>query len=159
MSSVNAMDPFHDYFGVGMEGASIGAVFALYSVGNIIGCFFAAPAADLLGRRKGMALGAAISIVGATVQSAAKNVGTLMAGRLILGIGTSVSMTSAPMYLVEMSYPPWRGLFTGLFNVLGWYIGSLCMIVLPFTLSLVRLGHKLTHSLQPPHGYPTAPAA
>ena len=33
MSSVNATDPFHKYFNVEMEGASIGAVFALYSVG------------------------------------------------------------------------------------------------------------------------------
>jgi MFS family permease len=125
MSSVNAMDPFHKFFGTEMEGASIGAVFALYSVGNILGCLVAAPASDAFGRRYGMVAGSIFVIIGAVIQAAAQNVGTFMAGRLFLGLGCTISVTAAPIYLVEMSYPSWRGTLTGLYNVFGWYIGSL----------------------------------
>lgn len=125
MSSVNAMDPFHDYFGTKMQGASIGAVFALYNVGQIVGCFVAAPASDGLGRRKGMAIGSAFLIIGAVIQATAKNIGTFMAGRFFLGLGCTLAMTAAPVYLVEIAYPSWRGALSGLYNVFGWYIGSL----------------------------------
>lgn len=125
MSSVNAMDPFHAFFGTEMQGASIGAVFALYSVGNILGCLVAAPASDFFGRRYGMVIGSIFVIIGAVIQAAAQNVGTFMAGRLFLGFGCTIAVTAAPIYLVEMSYPSWRGTLTGLYNVYGWYIGSL----------------------------------
>lgn len=125
MSSVNAMDPFHNYFGVAMEGASIGAVFALYSVGQILACFFIATACDLYGRRFGMGIGSIFIIIGTVIQACAQNIGTFMAGRLLLGFGVSLSVTAAPIYLVEMAYPSWRGVFSGLYNVCGWYFGSL----------------------------------
>ncbi|KAJ4185339.1 hypothetical protein NW767_012985 [Fusarium falciforme] len=125
MSSVNAMHPFHEFFGTEMQGASIGAVFALYSVGNILGCLVAAPASDFFGRRYGMVAGSIFVIIGAVIQAAAQNVGAFMAGRLFLGFGSTIAVTAAPIYLVEMSYPSWRGTLTGLYNVCGWYIGSL----------------------------------
>ncbi|KAK5190961.1 hypothetical protein LTR99_000097 [Exophiala xenobiotica] len=125
MSSVNAMDPWHEYFGVGMEGASIGAVFALYSVGNIVACFFVGSACDLYGRRFGMGFGSAFIILGTIIQGCAQNIGTFMTGRFFLGFGVSISVTAAPIYLVEMAYPSWRGATSGLYNVCGWYFGSL----------------------------------
>ncbi|KAI1052499.1 hypothetical protein LB507_007495 [Fusarium sp. FIESC RH6] len=125
MSSVNAMDPFHAFFGTEMQGASIGAVFALYSVGNILGCLVAAPASDFFGRRYGMIAGSVFVIIGTVIQAAAQNIGMFMAGRLFLGFGCTIAVTAATIYLVEISYPSWRGTLTGLYNVFGWYIGSL----------------------------------
>ena len=125
MSSVNAMDPFHAFFGTEMQGASIGAVFALYSVGNILGCLVAAPASDFFGRRYGMIAGSVFVIIGTVIQAAAQNVGMFMAGRLFLGFGCTIAVTAATIYLVEISYPSWRGTLTGLYNVFGWYIVSL----------------------------------
>ncbi|QGI78509.1 unnamed protein product [Fusarium fujikuroi] len=125
MSSVNAMDPFHKFFGTEMQGSSIGAVFALYSVGNILGCLVAAPAADTFGRKFGMMTGSVFVIIGTVIQAAAQNVGTFMAGRLFLGFGCTIAVTASPIYLVEMAYPSWRGTLAGLYNVGGWYIGSL----------------------------------
>ncbi|EMT72400.1 general substrate transporter [Fusarium oxysporum II5] len=125
MSSINAMDPFHKFFGTEMQGSSIGAVFALYSVGNILGCLVAAPAADIFGRKFGMITGSIFVIIGTVIQAAAQNVGTFMAGRLFLGFGCTIAVTASPIYLVEMAYPSWRGTLAGLYNVGGWYIGSL----------------------------------
>ncbi|KAG5743073.1 hypothetical protein H9Q70_014213 [Fusarium xylarioides] len=108
-----------------MQGSSIGAVFALYSVGNILGCLVAAPAADTFGRKFGMMTGLIFVIIGTVIQAAAQNVGTFMAGRLFLGFGCTIAVTASPIYLVEMAYLSWRGTLAGLYNVGGWYIGSL----------------------------------
>lgn len=125
MSSLNAMDPFHEYFNISMEGSSIGLVTALYSVGNIIGCFFASPASDIMGRRFGMSLGCTVIVVGTIIQATTKAIGGFMGGRLLVGLGVTLVTTSAPIYLIEIAYPTWRGIGSGLFNVCSWYIGSM----------------------------------
>lgn len=125
MSSLNAMPPFHTFFNVSMDGSAIGLIFALYSVGQILGCAFAAPAADLLGRRFGMSAGCAVIVVGTIIQSTTKTMAGFMGGRLLLGLGVTIVTTSAPVYLIEIAYPTWRGIGSGLFNVCGWYIGAL----------------------------------
>lgn len=58
MSSMNAMPAFHDYFNIGKQGSATGFLFAIYTVGQLVGSLFAAPAADRLGRRFGMCSGA-----------------------------------------------------------------------------------------------------
>ncbi|CAK7202016.1 hypothetical protein SEUCBS139899_004734 [Sporothrix eucalyptigena] len=125
MSSINAMDPFHDYFKVGMDGSAIGLLFAIYSVGQIIGCLFSTPAADLLGRRFGISVGCGIIVIGTIIQSTTPNIAGFMGGRLLVGLGVTVLTTSGPVYMIEMAYPSWRGIGGGLFNVCGWYIGAL----------------------------------
>lgn len=125
MSSLNAMDPFHSYFKISMEGSSIGIVTALYSVGNIIGCFFANPASDLMGRRFGMSIGCTVIVVGTIVQATTETIAGFMGGRLLVGLGVTLVTTSAPVYLIEIAYPTWRGIGSGLFNVCSWYIGSI----------------------------------
>ena len=125
MGSINAMKPWHTYFNTGMEGSGIGLVFAIYSVGNILGCLFAAPACDAIGRRFGMFTGSALIVMGTIIEACAKNVGTFMAGRFFIGFGVTIAVTAAPVYLVEMAYPTWRGKFGGLYNVVGYYVGAL----------------------------------
>ncbi|CAK7236388.1 hypothetical protein SBRCBS47491_009619 [Sporothrix bragantina] len=125
MSSINAMDPFHAYFNVAMDGSAIGLLFAIYSVGQIIGCLFSTPAADLLGRRFGISAGCAVIVVGTIIQSTTRTIGGFMGGRLLVGLGVTVLTTAGPVYMIEMAYPSWRGIGGGLFNVCGWYIGAL----------------------------------
>lgn len=125
MSSINAMDQFHNFFSVGMTGSTIGLVFAIYTAGNIVGSFFSGWLIDTSGRRCGMAAGACFIIIGSIIQAAAQNIHAFIGGRFLVGLGVPLSVTAAPTYLVELAYPSWRGLAGGLYNVLGWYIGSL----------------------------------
>ncbi|KAM5349849.1 hypothetical protein ACJ41O_006354 [Fusarium nematophilum] len=125
MSSVNAMDQWHDYFGVGKTGSTIGLVMAIYTAGQITGSFFAGFLVDTFGRRAGMTIGSFFIIVGSIVQATSHTLAAFIAGRYIVGIGVPMCTTAAPTYIVEMAYPTWRGLAGGLYNVLGWYIGSL----------------------------------
>ena len=140
MGSINAMDPYHKFFNVGMEGSGTGIIFAIYSVGNIVGCAFAGALIDLFGRRLGMFSGSVVVIIGTIVQATAINIGQFMGGRFLVGFGVVVSVTAAPIYLVEMAFPSWRGITGGLYNVVGYYVGALAA-----TWTTYGTGHMTTN--------------
>ncbi|KAI9164190.1 Lactose permease-like protein [Paramyrothecium foliicola] len=125
MSSINAMDQWHDHFGVGKTGSTLGLVMAIYTAGNITGSFFSGILIDRFGRRSGMGMGSIFIIVGSIIQATSNDVKQFIGGRYLVGFGVPLCVTAAPTFLVELAYPSWRGLAGGLYNVLGWYIGSL----------------------------------
>ncbi|KAF3803796.1 Lactose permease [Colletotrichum gloeosporioides] len=125
MSSINAMDQFHEYYDVGRTGPTIGFVMAIYTAGQICGSIFSAGVIDTFGRKYGMAVGSAFIIIGSVVQATSQTLSAFIGGRFIVGFGVPMCTIAAPTYIVEMAYPTWRGLAGGLYNVLGWYIGSL----------------------------------
>ncbi|KAL9947697.1 hypothetical protein D7B24_007088 [Verticillium nonalfalfae] len=125
MSSINAMTQWHDYFGVGHTGSQLGLVMAIYTGGTTTGSVFSGFIVDTFGRRMGMATGAIFIIIGSIVQASSTTLAAFIGGRFIVGFGVPQCTTAAPMYIVEMAFPTWRGLAGGLYNVLGWYIGSL----------------------------------
>ncbi|KAL5351026.1 hypothetical protein ACLOAV_004600 [Pseudogymnoascus australis] len=125
MGSLNSMDPFHNFFNVGMEGSSIGLVFAIYTVGSIIGSLFAATACDLYGRRFGMFSGSCFIVLGTVLEATAHALTQFMGGRFLIGFGVTIATTAAPVYLVEIAYPTWRGRIGGLYNVVGYYVGAI----------------------------------
>ncbi|OJJ46007.1 hypothetical protein ASPZODRAFT_67539 [Penicilliopsis zonata CBS 506.65] len=125
MSSINAMTPYHTFFHVGRQTGSTGIVFAIYSLGIALGAPSSGAIIDRWGRRIGMFIGAIIIIIGTILESAGPDIGSFMVGRFVIGWGLSISNISAITYLVEIIYPPWRGIFGGLYNVLGYYIGSI----------------------------------
>ena len=128
MSSINAMDPYHKFFHVGMQGSGTGIIFAIYPVGNIVGSFMAGSFIDYFGRRLGMFSGSVFITIGTIIQATAPNIGQFMGGRFLVGFGVVVAVTAAPVYLVEMAFPSWRGIFGGLYNVCGYYIGALGLL-------------------------------
>ena len=125
MSSINAMKPWHDQFHVAMQGGGIGIIFAIYTIGSTIGALFAAEASDRFGRRFGMFTGSIFIVIGAVLETSASRTGQFMGGRFLVGFGVSLANTAAPIYLVETAYPSWRGLFGGLYNVVGYYSGAI----------------------------------
>ncbi|KAK2013631.1 hexose transporter [Colletotrichum eremochloae] len=124
MSAINAMNPFQDRFKIGTTGELNGAVFSIYTVGNIVGSLFCGYVMDRWGRRTSMFCGACSIVIGSVLQASSYQLPQFFIGRFIVGVGTPMCATSAPVFLVEMAYPTWRGLAGGLYNVLGWYIGA-----------------------------------
>jgi sugar porter (SP) family MFS transporter len=88
---------------------------AIYVIGNIPGCLFAAHAADRYGRRFGMFIGSCLCIIGAITQASSSQHSALLAGRFILGFGASIVQTSGTSYASEMSNPAFRGVTAGLY--------------------------------------------
>ena len=125
MSSINAMDYYHSYFHVGMEGATTGLVFAIYTVGQILGSMFAAPIADRLGRRAGMFTGSIFILIGTVLEASAPNINQFMGGRFLIGFGGTIGSTAGPVYIVEIAPPSWRGLLGGLYHAVGYYVGAI----------------------------------
>lgn len=127
MGSLNAMKTFHDFFHVGMQGSGIGLTTAIYTVGNILGSMFAGTASDIYGRRFGMFIGSLFIVIGTIIQATPEHgdLHQFMGGRFLVGFGVPLAVTSAPIYLVEIAYPTWRGIFGGLYNVVGYYVGAL----------------------------------
>ena len=79
---------------------------------------------------------ASFIVLGSALQASSYNLPQFMIGRFIVGFGNPMCATTAAVFLVELSYPTWRGLAGGLYNVLGWNIGANSKSGLAFSLWL-----------------------
>ncbi|KAL4945880.1 hypothetical protein BDV06DRAFT_4078 [Aspergillus oleicola] len=90
----------------------IGAINTAYTVGAIFGGFFlGGPCADYLGRKFGMAIGCVLVVASTFMQawSPRHNIACFIAGRVIIGIGQGIALTSGPIYIGELAPPEIRG--------------------------------------------------
>jgi MFS family permease len=71
---------------------------------------------DRLGRKMTVQLGACICLLGAILQSAARNLAMILVGRIIAGWAVGLMSMSIPVYQSECAHPRSRGLIVGLFQ-------------------------------------------
>jgi MFS family permease len=105
----------------------VGIVTAMYQIGSVVAIPFIGPAIDTWGRRGGMFIGGLTIVIGVIIQVtciANASVGQFMGGRFLLGFGVSIIGAAGPCYVVEISHPAYRGVITGLYNVM-WPVGAL----------------------------------
>lgn len=131
MSAMNSSDRWHSDLAVPKTGSLLGIVTAIYTIGNMTGSFVAGPAGDRWGRKVGMVIGNSITLVGAIVLFSARNHHAFLAGRFLTGFGLSISRSSAPSWVAEMSPPQWRGPAIMLYNSL-WLIGAIIASAIAF---------------------------
>lgn len=81
----------------------------LLGLGAFIGCLFFPYLADRISRKWGLTVAAVFFCIGAIIQTAAPNYGTLFAGRFIGGIGVGTLAMGAPLYISEIAPPNLRG--------------------------------------------------
>lgn len=115
MSGIISAPAFADIFEETRDNSTMqGLVTAIYEIGCLMGAMFILFAADLLGRRKAMILGASIMIIGAVIQvTSSKNHSPLaqfIAGRVITGVGNGINTSTIPTYQAECSKTSNRGL-------------------------------------------------
>lgn len=102
-------------------------IVSCYQAGAFFGAFFAYPAGHFLGRRKGLAIFAALFIVGAGLMlgaSGARGLGLIYGGRVLAGIGVGAASNLSPIYCSEIAPPAIRGRLVGLYEM-AWQIGGL----------------------------------
>lgn len=81
------------------------------------GGLLAGSAADTLGRRMAILLSSIIFISGASVMVSASDFETMLAGRIVTGLGVGCAMVVAPVYITELAPPDVRGMLVSLTDI------------------------------------------
>lgn len=96
----------------------LGAINGVYAAGGAFGCVWNMWCAEYFGRKRSIQIGCMISIVGATIMTAAQDIPMFIIARFIMGFGIGQLVTLVPLYQSEVSPPESRGLMVGLHGVL-----------------------------------------
>src|SRR5579862_2751622 len=89
--------------------AVLGIVIAIFEIGCLMGALSCMELGDRLGRRYTVVVGMGFLVIGGILQSAAFNLGTLIAGRIISGFGLGIDVATVPTWQSECSKPHRRG--------------------------------------------------
>lgn len=90
-------------------GFNTGFMTGMLLLGGFLGCLFYPYLADRFSRKTALTVAVAFFDVGAVIQTAAPNYGTLVAGRTIGGIGVGTLAMGAPLYISEIAPAEMRG--------------------------------------------------
>lgn len=109
------------------KGSRLGLFGALPGIGTFAVFLIAPYITDGLGRRIGTAVGSAVIVLGALVQTfppEAHPDGMYLAGRIVVGIGSGMCNGACPLLITEVAHPDHRGKITTIYNTL-WYLGAI----------------------------------
>lgn len=99
-------------------GDLLGTVSAMYNIGGAVGGIIAFFIGDRLGRRRTILTGIAICSVGAIIFSTATNIGELVSGRIICGVGVGIMTSTVGLWQAETVPGRSRGRYLA-FQLLG----------------------------------------
>ncbi|KAH8809347.1 hexose transporter [Xylogone sp. PMI_703] len=123
MNGLQTLVYWRNYFN-NPEGATLGLLNAIQSVGSICSLPYAPYLADAIGRKRTILFGSCFVALGVALQTGAQNIGMFIAGRFFIGHGSSVTIVASPLLITELCHPSQRGKVTAIFNTF-WYFGSL----------------------------------
>ena len=109
--------------------------------------------ANKIGRKRTIALGSLISIVGGALQGGAAAMSMLIIGRFIAGMAVGILTSTIPMYAAEISEAKYRGLQSGLlqwFLSWGFLVAQWLGYGLSFTSTSVQWRFPLAFQCLPP---------
>ncbi|KAG1814728.1 general substrate transporter [Suillus subaureus] len=98
-------------------------VVAIYEIGCLMGALSNLWVGDRLGRRRTIALGGCIMIIGAILQTTSYSYAQLVVARVVTGIGNGLNTSTVPSYHAELSSAAKRGaliLIEGSLITFGW---------------------------------------
>jgi MFS family permease len=85
--------------------ARLDAIFGIYALGLLPGLLFGGRASDALGRRPVALAGSTTALVGTVAMLVSQQPGVLLAGRLIVGLGVGVLMSSCTAWASDLRGP------------------------------------------------------
>lgn len=109
---INPADHFPD-----VTASQSSEIVSLLSAGTFFGALFAAPMADIFGRRLAMIFNTIVFTVGVILQVASTAIPLFVAGRFFAGLGVGLLSATVPMYQSETA-PKWiRGTIVGAYQL------------------------------------------
>lgn len=113
---------------LGLKVSEIGLVTSTLLVGAAVGALTIGYLSDAIGRKKTILLLSTIFFLGAVLCAVAPGLGTLLVGRVLLGLGVGGASTVVPVFLAEMAPYEIRGSLSGR-NELMIVVGQLAAFV------------------------------
>lgn len=126
-----------------------GAITASMSAGSFLGAILSSFVSERIGRRTSLLFCAMFWVLGSIIQSSCRNLGQLIAGRIISGVGVGIGSAITPIYCSEVSPAPSRGVIGGLFQ-LAITFGILVMFYIGYGCTFIngQASFKLAWALQ-----------
>ncbi|THX77814.1 general substrate transporter [Aureobasidium pullulans] len=120
IGSTIVLDTFKDYFH--HPNATVtGGIVSAFQGGAMLGTIINMVFADRLGRKRTIAAGSCVSLLGCALQAGAANMPMLIVGRFIAGAAVGMLTSTIPMYAAEISPSKHRGALSGLLQwMLSW---------------------------------------
>ncbi|KAF4630124.1 hypothetical protein G7Y89_g8015 [Cudoniella acicularis] len=110
MTDVIGSNNFLKYFNTTNTSAIIGAINSTFNGGAVFGSLMGGFTMDRFGRKMTIQIGALICLVGAILQSSARNLGMILVGRIMAGWAVGLLSMAVPVYQSECAHPKIRGL-------------------------------------------------
>lgn len=104
---------------LGISDAQIEVLIGATSIYSLVGSLAAGWACDRAGRRRTMALSAALFFAGSAITGAASGYAALMAGQLVAGVACGFGLVVAPVYIAEMAPAASRGFLSSIPEIAG----------------------------------------
>ena len=123
LNGMQSLPQWQEFFGE-PKGTRLGAMTFGPNGGVLISILISSQLCDWFGRRKPIAGGSAIIIIGSVIQTVATNYGMFVASRFIIGFGLGIVSTASPPLLSEVAYPTHRGKIVS-FLMVSWPLGAL----------------------------------
>lgn len=92
-------------------------VSSIYTLGGLLGALAAGPCCNRFGRLRAMRLIAIFTIIGPIFESLANNIGVLIVGRILSGVGAGAAIVVVPIYISEIAPPKEKGMFGALTQI------------------------------------------
>ncbi|KPM43125.1 hypothetical protein AK830_g3417 [Neonectria ditissima] len=123
LNGLQAVDLWNEHYG-NPHGAILGVITSSLAIGTAVGVLYMPYINDRFGRKFCVILGSIIVAIGVVLQSCAVNVGMLIASRIVMGLGSPLSLAGAAQLVVELAYPKERSTIVGCFQG-TWYAGAI----------------------------------
>ncbi|ANB11002.1 glucose-inactivated glycerol proton symporter STL1 [Sugiyamaella lignohabitans] len=114
MGGIINEEPFKQRFDY-PSSSEIGFITAIYGVGAFVGSILTSLVGDSFGRRKSIAIGAIVMILGSLVQSSAITLRSLSVGRFVSGTGLGFLNSTIPVLQNEVSPHGERGMYVAVY--------------------------------------------
>lgn len=124
MGSINALPEYQEYYHLGNNGsAATGLVFSIFQIGQMISALFTW-VCDWRGRRFAVVFGCFGVVIGSIFTALAPTLPSFIGARFVLSFFSTIASVGAPLLLVEIAPPLYRGTVAGVYNTL-YYCGSI----------------------------------
>ena len=160
LSGCMAMASFRDDVndGLALDDSTAGAVTSVFSIGAILSSFppVAGAAADHLGRKGAIGLGALLFSAGALLQGSAHGLARIYLGRVISGAAIGLLSVNVPLYQGELAPPSLRGAMVALYQ-LAITAGIMLAFWLNYAVENMPGGWRATRAHYSAHGAHSSP--